>query len=507
MLYMPPTHRWALWDVWLFAEAETFYLFSLNWKPDGVRHDSFRLATSTDLVHWEDQGVILHKDPDLDSIGTGHTWKVNDTYVLNYTANKDGLQTIRFATSDDLVHWTRLGIDYESRPDERWYQVGHGGTATDHPRWDAIYLLPSEDGNGYIGYLTATANHGPLARRGVAGCVRSPDGLKFSAVPPVTEPGLTSQIEVGAVARIGEHWYMAASLPQNILGERRAWPDNGIGTHYLVAERQTGPFRLPAGSNRLLSSPERWSYFGRFFELEGTVLCCHHSIAALDARGAVMTEDGVMFAPLKEVREIELGQIALFYWQGNDALHGERLPLSERELRPAFRGEIDTCTWEFDEDQISCEAHGTGGVTCCELGEQQANTGIVVDVHITLEGDNGAAGVFLGFSDSAGFALMVRADGAVEIGCVLHAPWGWGISPQDRQSDCVAPGMAHQIKVLARASFVEIYCDGRLAQVVSMPQRFRGVGLIVEDCQAVFHDLTLRRMTLDPIMACDHEEA
>ncbi len=87
MLYMPPTHRWALWDVWLFAEAETFYLFSLNWKPDGVRHDSFRLATSTDLVHWEDQGVILHKDPDLDSIGTGHTWKVNDTYVLNYTAN------------------------------------------------------------------------------------------------------------------------------------------------------------------------------------------------------------------------------------------------------------------------------------------------------------------------------------------------------------------------------------------------------------------------------------
>ena len=283
MLYTPPTHRWALWDTWLFADEGTFYLFSLNWEH--IRFDSFRLAASTDLVHWEDQGVILRMEDGLDNIGTGHTWKVGDTYVLNYCANKDGLQSIRFAASRDLRQWDFLGSAYESVPDERWYQVGLDGCATGHPRWDGIYVLPDEDGGGYIGYLTATANSGPLARRGVAGCVRSADGLKFTPAPPVVEPGLACQIEVGGVAGIGSHWYMAVSLPHNTLGERGAWPDTGVGTQYLVAESQDGPFRLPSGNNRLLSARSRWSYFGRFLAHEGTVLFNHHSIVAQDQNG------------------------------------------------------------------------------------------------------------------------------------------------------------------------------------------------------------------------------
>ena len=500
MLCMPPSYRWALWDTWLFADKGTFYLFSLNWEPDGVRFDSFRLAISTDLVHWEDRGVILHMEPGLDSIGTGHTWKVGDTYVLNYCANKDGLQSIRFATSKDLLHWTRLGDAYESFPDERWYQVGLDHCATGHPRWDGIYVLPSEDGNGYIGYLTATANDGPLARRGVAGCVRSTDGLKFAAAPPVTEPGLSCQIEVGGVAKIGSHWYMACSFPQSILGERNAWRDTGIGTQYLVAKSQTGPFRLPSGNNRLLSASERWSYFGRFFSHEGTVLFNHHSLVARDVNGTPLTEDGITFAPVKEVRETAPGRIALFYWQGNDALRGDRFDSPQKDLRPVFSGSVDPCAWHFGTDSIVADAQGTGGITCHELDEESAAAGIVADVRVALDGENGAAGVFLGFSDRAGFALMLRADGTVEVGGMYWAPWAWGFSPRDTQTDCVAPGKEHQMKVLARASFVELYVDGRLAQVVSMPRRFRGVGLIADDCRATFSDLTVWRMTLDPLM-------
>jgi len=499
MLYIPPTHRWALWDTWLFADEGTFYLFSLNWEPNGVRFDSFRLATSTDLVHWEDQGVILHMEGDLDKIGTGHTWKVGETYVLNYCANKDGLQSVRFATSRDLLHWQRLGSEYESFPDGRWYQVGLDRCATGLPRWDGIYVLPSQDGDGYIGYLTATADYGPLARRGVAGCVRSADGLKFTAMPPVTEPGLTCQIEVGGVAKIGSHWYMAGSLPQNILGERGAWPDTGIGTQYLVAQSQTGPFRLPSGNNRLLSGPHRWSYFGRFFSHEGTVFYNHHSLPAQDISGTRLTEDGVTFAPVKEVRETSPGQIALFYWQGNDALCGDRLTLSQDHLRTVFCGSVDPCSWSFGDDTIVSEAQGTGGITCYRLGEQTAAAGIMVDVRVTLDGDTGAAGIFFGHSDRKGFALMLRPDGTVEIGSMSWAPWGWGFFPQDKQTDCIAPGRDHQMKVLARGSFVELYVGGRLAQVVSMPLRFRDVGLIAEDCRATFCGLTVWRMTLDPL--------
>ena len=34
--------------------------------------------------------------------------------------------------------------------DPRWYQVGFQDCATGHPRWDGIYVLPAEDGDGYI---------------------------------------------------------------------------------------------------------------------------------------------------------------------------------------------------------------------------------------------------------------------------------------------------------------------------------------------------------------------
>ena len=497
MLYMPPTHRWALWDTWLFAEKGLFHLFSLNWESNGVRFDSFRLATSTDLVHWEDQGVVLHMEDGLDHIGTGHTWKVGNVYVLNYCANKNGCQTIRFATSRDLLHWDRLGSEYESFPDKQWYQIGLDSCATGHPRWDGIYVLPSEAGNGYIGYLTATANYGPPARRGVAGCVRSEDGLKFTPAAPVTEPGLTCQIEVGGVAKIGSHWYMAVGLPHDVLGERTAWPDTGIGTQYLVADSQAGPFRLPLGNNRLLSARRRWSYFGRFFAHEGTVLCNHHSIAAQNVNGSVLTEDGVMFAPVKEVRETSPGHIALFYWQGNDVLCGEALPASQENLQPVFSGDVDPCAWRFGTDTILAEAQETGGILCCEIGEEAAAIGTVVDVCLTLDGDTGAAGIFFRSTERAGFALMLHADGTVEVGGMHWAPWAWGFRPHDVQTDCFAPGRDHRIKVLARASFVELYVDGRLVNVVSMPRRFHGVGLVASDCRAAFSDLTVRRMTLE----------
>jgi hypothetical protein len=94
---------------------------------------------------------------------------------------------------------------------------------------------------------------------------------------------------------------------------------------------------------------------------------------------------------------------------------------------------------------------------------------------------------------------MLRADRSVEVGNMHRAPWGWEFFPQDRQTDCLAPARDHAVRVLARASFVELYVAGRLVQAVSMPQRFRGVGLVAEDCRAVFSGLTVRRMTLDPL--------
>jgi hypothetical protein len=79
MLYRPPTDKNALWDTWLIEKDGIFYLFSLTRdNPSTPLWDSFRLASSTDCVHWTDEGVIMRKDDDVDWMGTGHTWKVGD---------------------------------------------------------------------------------------------------------------------------------------------------------------------------------------------------------------------------------------------------------------------------------------------------------------------------------------------------------------------------------------------------------------------------------------------
>ena len=509
MIYRPPKSNMTMWDTWLFAEQGEFYLFTLTAEHSRQGYDSISLARSEDLVHWEDCGVIWRKPPEADSMGTGHTWKVGDTYVLNYSEFKDHLQKIRFATSKDLLHWTDLGDEYESRPDDRWYQVGHEGSSVVEPRWDTINVVPAEAGTGYIGYLTATANFGPLARRGVIGCVRSEDGMHFTAAPPVSEPGISCQMEIGGPAKIGAHWYMAACLPQGFLGERFELRDNGLGTQYLIAESQDGPFRLPPGNNRLLSASQRWHYYGRFFSHEKTVFFHHHSCPTLAASGAYeVPGESVSFAPVKEVREISPGQIALYYWKGNNSLYGQRVAISEDGFHPIFSGKATSTSWEFTGDTIVGQANSTGAITYHELGKQM-QCGIIVDVIITLQTDSKVAGLFLGypvrtappFVHHMGCAMIIHRDGTVEIGGAVHGYGGmnWCFALVDRQTDCVEAGASHRVKVLARSSFVELYVDERLVQAISMSERFQGVGLLVEAGTAAFSELTMHRMTLPSI--------
>lgn len=66
---------------------------------------------------------------------------------MNFSEWKGLRQTIFFAASDDLVHWDRLGSEYEFVPDERWYE--------DRGRWDCIWTIPRPDG-GLYGYWTAS---------------------------------------------------------------------------------------------------------------------------------------------------------------------------------------------------------------------------------------------------------------------------------------------------------------------------------------------------------------
>ena len=110
------------------------------------------MADSPDGVSWIDRGLVLRKADGVTWLGTGSTWKSpkfdrDKKYFLNFSEWRGDRQTIFFAASLDLVHWTRLGNEYEFKQDERWYQP--------KGRWDCIWTIP-RPGGGLLGYWTAT---------------------------------------------------------------------------------------------------------------------------------------------------------------------------------------------------------------------------------------------------------------------------------------------------------------------------------------------------------------
>ena len=197
------------------------------------------MATSADGVHWQERGVILRKADGVTWMGTGSTWRspnfeTDGKFQLNFSEWRGDRQTIFFAESTDLLHWKRLGPEFEFQQDVRWYQP--------KGRWDCIYTIP-RTGGGLFGYWTAD----PEGRPGV-GFGQSLDGVHWEALEPPLFVDGAPHGEAGAVERIGQKYYL-------LLGS------GGMKT--LVADQPQGPFR-PARKNFALlhGGP---TYFARSF--------------------------------------------------------------------------------------------------------------------------------------------------------------------------------------------------------------------------------------------------
>jgi hypothetical protein len=312
MIYRPAEKK--LWDSWVYLHEGTYYLYYLvagegSWEGVG-------LATSTDGVHWSEVGTVVDKKPDANWLGTGSVWKAEDfamtgRFICNYSewrngrpeepSPSDGRQTIFFAESTDLVHWTRIeGVEFAQ--DERWYEP--------KGRWDCIYTIP-RPGGGRYGYWTATPKGGPGAGFG-----ETMDGVTWTALePPEIEWGHAGPMEgceVGGVEEIDGRYYMMLG------GCGYDLHVNGMWT--FVADKPEGPFKAARHNRALLASRARAnSYFARFFPTAGGMLVNHHSIPR---------EGNVAFAPMKRAVVDKGGTLRLGWWEGNEALKGEEVEVS-----------------------------------------------------------------------------------------------------------------------------------------------------------------------------------
>jgi hypothetical protein len=329
MLFRPSTVACA-WDTWLFYKAGIHYLFYLFNSGRDAFWNGLGIATSPDAVHFTDHGPIIHKADDAVWLGTGMTWEVGGKYYLNFSEFRYGRQEINFAESDDLLHWRRLPYDeHVCRLDPHWYAED---PTLSPQRWDCIWVLPEEGGNGYVGYLTAVASKGPKGLCGTAGFVTSLDGKHFKAAPPVIETGFWGDgVEVGAVEKISPRYYMLLGVFHAPLGARHLsrLPAGECGMYVASSAAQSGPFRLHVKQPLLLgSSPSVFTYFARFYRLGEEVLVNHHTVARTTPHTGMNAGPDVMFAPLKKAYVDEEGILSLRWWPGNEALKGRRIPVS-----------------------------------------------------------------------------------------------------------------------------------------------------------------------------------
>lgn len=404
-----------MWDTWLYLHEGSYYLYYLA-KSRG-QWDNISLARSPDGVHWTESGRVLAKGPGVTWMGTGSTWKSprfaqDGKFFMNFSEWKGPRQTIFFAESQDLVHWTRLGHEYEFVQDERWYQR--------NGRWDCIWTIP-RPGGGLYGYWTATPKAETGGRFGFGETV---DGITWQALAPPQVAGV-GEGEVGAIEKIGDKYYMMFGT-------------GGLMVT-LIADRPEGPFVAAKKNLRLLAGH---TYFSRFFPVPGGVLVNHHSIA----------RDGqVYFGTLKATVLDGEGTLRLGWWPGNEELKDQAVEVEPPPLRSLAAPAVATLASQFD----------TGH-------------GLILEgtLQLPVSPDSPPVGLFVAHGHDAGTAILVQAGGLTELG-PMRAD-GTGFKAEHRIDREWKFGPTVRFRLLLKGSLLEFYLDDLLLQCYSLPQQATG---------------------------------
>jgi len=421
MIYKPQKID-AMWDTWLYCHEGTYYLYYLTMGPtprQGMHGQGVAMATSEDGAHWNEIGVVMPKDEGATGLGTGSVWKSADfdesgKFIMNYSTWFDWCiesQEIRFAESTDLIHWRKLGAECAFRADARWYETY---PECKRARWDCIYSIP-RPGGGRFGYWTAI----PKGRPGF-GLGETLDGAHWRALePPIVEN--ETQGECGAIEKIGDRFVMLYH--------------GGNGT--LIADKPQGPF-FPAKKNRVLLGGH--AYFTRFLPTPSGLLVNHHSFPRTGYGSPCY------FAPLKRALVDAEGTVRLGYWEGNEALKGNRIEIEARD-----------------------ETHDDASRISSSITRLDAEQGTVIEgvLNVPPSADDRRTGLCIECRDGRNAAILVGAGGVTEFGAVQ----GDGTDfKQEFRVDREAPfGATARFRLLLRHALLEFYLDETLILCYSLP--------------------------------------
>lgn len=257
MVFIPDKH--LLWDFWIVSpqewgdQSEPYHLYYLQapraLSDPNLRHGQATVghAVSRDLWHWEQYGTALEAGRpgswDDRAIWTGSVIVRNGLAYMFYTATSKAenapVQRIGLAVSSDLVHWERDPGNPLLEVDTRWYEP-QNPDRHEAQTWRDPYVIYSPDEETFYMFLSARVNTGPYDGRGVIGLARSSNLLSWEVLPPVSIPGDFTEMEVPQVIALNGRYYLLFCATRHNAEQGVA---NWSGTHYLVADNLTGPYR------------------------------------------------------------------------------------------------------------------------------------------------------------------------------------------------------------------------------------------------------------------------
>ena len=165
-------------DVIPYFEDGWYHLFFLSpVSMDGDRLcSSWEHVRSLDLVNWEQLPTALMPQagtPDVDAAWTGSVIRINDEWVIYYTARDtssvNGQQRLAIAVSHDQVHFQKqicLGLPY---PNSQVWDIDN---------WRDPFVF--SDADGFHMLITARKNNHSHNRSGAVAISDSADGMTWS---------------------------------------------------------------------------------------------------------------------------------------------------------------------------------------------------------------------------------------------------------------------------------------------------------------------------------------
>ena len=402
--FFTPRRVGQIWDTWAYFHEGRYYLYYLAGHFN--RWDGHELALSDDGVNWTQQGVMIKPRAGVTWMGTGHIWKSpdferNHTWVMNYSEWFGDKQDIMFATSTNLLDWTKVDEKHRFVQDKRWY--------TEKGRWDCIDAVQRPDGSLY-GYFTADPDPGKVSYRPCGfGFAESKDGITWTALPPV-EGDISG--EFGGIQKISEKYYI-------IISEGRV----------AVGDRPEGPF-YSQKKNPNVFGHGCDIYFPRFFHnAPGGPLVNH------------FYQNGMVHAaPLKAVEVGADGILRLKWWSGND-----KLKATPVETKLVGAGTNDAASVRLFDKKL-------------DLGRAHVIEGVFNDVLPQAKGE-GKYGLFFDQGNGTWHCLLFASD-AVRFGEIKAD--GSSLKVLQTSSRDMDFGSSLSFRLVIRGDMMELYVNDYL---------------------------------------------